>query len=73
MSDGAVSQVLHAVNQHPHELLKRNDALIKIYYLHSHTPITLAVSHSAGMLVPYYYIPYIALHHREQLLTHILH
>jgi hypothetical protein len=73
VSDGAVSQVLHAVNQHQHELLERDKTLIKTDYLHRHTPVTLAVLHPAGVLVPYYYIPNIALHRREQLLTHILH
>jgi hypothetical protein len=73
MSDGAVSQVLHAVNQHLHELLERNEALVKTDYLHSNTPIALTVFHSAGMLISYYYVPDITLHHREQLLTHILH
>ena len=73
MPDGAVSQVLHAANQHQHELLERNEVLFETDYLHSYTPITLAVFHSAGMLVSYYDVLYIALHHREQLLTHILH
>ena len=73
VSDGAVGQVPHAVNQHQHKLLKRNEALIESDNLHSHTPIAFAVFHPAWVLVPDDDIPYVSLHHRKHLLAYIPH
>ena len=73
MSYGAVSQVSHAVSQHQNKLFERNESLVKTDNLNSHTPIALSILYSTRMFVLNYYVPHIALHHREQLLTHILH
>ena len=73
MPDSAVSQVPHAVNQHQHKLLERNEALVKTDYLYRHPPVTFPVASTARMLVPDDDIPYVSMHHHKQLLAYIPH